>query len=270
MLSSIRPIAARCLVVGKGKPTSLCSQQNQQQFQRTMVTVKKALVKAGETEEPEDVPALEKRMEQMAEKDPMMVFDSGTNLPDPVMPENMAEVSALDPAYKTSVRMPDGRERMVVIKQQRARPNQSPLNPEKYWKISFNDDGSVGERWKNSLMGWNSTADTMGCDPPLYFKNAQEAVYFAEKRGWKYVVKEPIVRKLRDDDAQYQDNFLSQAVAGLVKREGVQCDWWKRSEAGCSHYFRPLKYHGDGVVRQHGPNMNEASVPHTASYFKLR
>ena len=160
---------------------------------RTMVTVKKALEKAGETDEPEEVPALEKRMETMAEKDPLMIFDSGSHLPDPVMLENMAEVSALDPAYKTSVRMPDGRERLVVIKQQRARPNQSPLNPEKYWKISFNDDGSVGERWKNSLMGWNSTADTMGCDPPLYFKNAQEAVYFAEKRGWKYIVKEPII-----------------------------------------------------------------------------
>jgi ETC complex I subunit conserved region len=266
MLSSIRPAVARSLGGGRGKSLLLTSQQPH----RNMVTVKKALVKAGETDEPEDVPALEKRMEHMAEKDPMMVFDSGTHLPDPLMPENMAEVSALDPAYKTSVRMPDGRERMVVIKQQRARPNQSPLNPEKYWKISFNDDGSVGERWKNSLMGWNSTADTMGCDPPLYFKNAQEAVYFAEKRGWKYVVKEPIVRKLRNDDAQYQDNFLPQAVAGLVKKEGTQCDWWKRSAAGCSHYFRPLKYHGDGVVRQHGPNMSDASVPHTTPYFKLR
>ena len=44
---------------------------------RTMVIpIKKALVKAGETEA-EDVPALEKRMEEMAEKDPLMVFDSG-------------------------------------------------------------------------------------------------------------------------------------------------------------------------------------------------
>lgn len=267
MLSSIRPEVVRSLckvqcMRSAEATTSLAA--------RSMVTVKKALVKAGETEEPEDVPALQKRMESMAEKDPMMVFDSGTHLPDPVLPENMAEVSALDPAYKTSVRMPDGRERMVVIKQQRARPNQSPLNPEKYWKISFNDDGSVSERWKNSLMGWNSTADTMGCDPPLYFKNAQEAVYFAEKRGWKYIVKEPIVRKLRDDDVQYQDNFLPQSVASLVKREGKQCDWWKRSEAGCSHYFRPLKFHGDGTVRQHGPNMQEPSVPHTEPYFKLR
>jgi hypothetical protein len=235
-----------------------------------VIPIKKALIKAGETEAPEDVPALEKRMEEMSEKDAAMVFDSGTYLPDPVLPDNPAEVSALDPAYLRSNRMPDGRERMVLIKQMRARPNQSPLNPEKVWNISFNDDGAVGERWKNSLMGWNSTADTMGCDTPLYFRNAQDAVYFAEKRGWKYLVKEPVIRKMRDDDALYQDNFLPQAIAGQVKKEGIQCDHWKRSEAGCSHYFRPLKYHGDGVVRQHGPNMLEKSVSHTEPYYKLR
>ena len=237
---------------------------------RTMVIpIKKALVKAGETEA-EDVPALEKRMEEMAEKDPLMVFDSGDSLPSPILPEDPSEITALDPAHLTSSRMPDGRERMVVIKQMRARPNQSPLNPEKIWKISFNDDGAVGERWKNSLMGWNSTADTNGCDAPLYFRNAQDAVYFAQKRGWKYLVKEPVIRKLRDDDAQYQDNFLPQAIANQVKRDGAQCDHWQRSAAGCSHYFRPLKYHGDGTVRQHGTNPYEDSVADTESYYKLR
>jgi ETC complex I subunit conserved region len=237
---------------------------------RSMVLpIKKALVKAGETDA-EDVPALEKRMEEMAEKDSAMVFDSGVNLPDPMLPDNPAEVTALDPAHLRSQRMPDGRERMVVIKQMRARPNQSPLNPEQIWKISFNDDGAVGERWKNSLMGWNSTADTMGCDTPLYFGNAQDAVYFAQKRGWKYLVKEPIIRTLRNDDAQYQDNFLPQAIASQVKKDGIQCDHWKRAEAGCSHYFRPLKYHGNGVVRQHGPGMLEVIAPYTTSYFKIR
>ena len=235
-----------------------------------VIPVKKALIKAGETDAPADVPALEKRMEEMAEKDAAMVFDSGINLPDPFLPENPAEITALDAAHLTSIVMPDGRQRLVVIKQMRARPNQSPLNPEKIWKISFNDDGAVGERWKNSLMGWNSTADTMGCDTPLFFRNAQDAVYFAKKRGWKYLVKEPIIRKLRDDDTQYQDNFLPQAIASQVKKEGIQCDHWKRSAAGCSHYFRPLKYHGDGVVRQHGPKMLDKSVGHTEPYYKIR
>jgi hypothetical protein len=235
-----------------------------------VIPIKRALIKAGETEEPDDVPALQRRMEEMAEKDPSMVFDSGSVLPDPVLPENPAEVTALDPAHLRSTRMPDGRIRMVVIKQLRARPNQAPLNAEKVWHIDFKDDGVVGERWKNSLMGWNSTADTMGCDPPLYFRDAQEAVYFAQKRGWNFVVKEPIIRTLRDDEALYQDNFLPQSVANAVKREGTQCDHWHRSEAGCSHYFRPLKYHGDGTVRQHGEDLYGDIVPHTPSYYKLR
>ena len=263
MISSIvRPSVGRSLLTK--------AVQRSQKQTRSVVSVKKALVKAGETEEPEDVPALSKRMEAMTEKDGMMVYDCGEDLPAPVLPENKAEVSALDASYKTSVHMPDGRERMVVIKQMRARPNQNPLNPEKYWKISFDDDGAVGERWKNTLMNWNSTADTYGCDPPLYFKNAEDAVYFAEKRGWKYLVNEPVIRKLRNDDAQYQDNFLPQAIAGKVKREGTQCDHWQRKAAGSSHYFRPLKYHGDGCVRQHGPNMHQETVPHAESYYKMR
>lgn len=130
-----------------------------------VIPIKKALVKAGETEAP-DVPAVEKRMEEMADKDPLMIFDSGITIPDPILPDNPAEVTALDSVHLRSSRMPDGRERMVVIKQLRARPNQSPLNPEKIWTISFNDDGAVGERWTNSLMGWNFSADPIGCDRP--------------------------------------------------------------------------------------------------------
>jgi hypothetical protein len=235
-----------------------------------VISVKKALIKAGETPEPEDVPAVERRMEQMAEKDPYMVYDSGIDLPDPVLPENPAEVTALDPAHLRSKIMPDGRERMVVIKQLRAKPNQSPLNPEKIWKISFNDDGAISERWKNPLMGWNSTADTMGCDPPLFFRNAKEAVYFAQKRGWKYLVKEPVIRTLRSDETQYQDNFLPKAIANKVKREGIHCDHWQRSEAGTSHYFRPLHYHGKRTVGQHGAYPDQKTVPHVEGCYKMR
>jgi hypothetical protein len=238
---------------------------------RTMVIpVKRALIKAGETEEPEDFPAVQRRLEAMAEKDHSMIFDSGMVLADPILPENPAEVTALDPAHKVSQRMPDGRERMVVIKQLRAKPNQSPLNPESVWKISFDDDGSVGERWKNPLMGWNSTSDTNGCDTPLHFRNAAEAVYFAQKRGWKYLVKEPVIRKMRDDGAQYQDNFLPQSITSKIKREGLQCDHWERKASGSSHYFRPLTYHGDGEVRQHGTKPFEETLPHTEEYYKLR
>ena len=99
-------------------------------------------------------------------------------------------------------------------------------------------------------MGWTSNADPYQCAPPLTFENAADAVYFAKKRGWNFVVKEPITRYMRNDDCQYQDNFLPQAVAAKVKKEGTSCDHWSRSSAGTSHYFRPLKYHGDGTVVQ--------------------
>lgn len=68
---------------------------------RSMVLpVKKALIKAGATEEPEDVPALEKKMEDMYEKDSLMVFDSGTNLPDPVLPYLSNGITRpLNPSY---------------------------------------------------------------------------------------------------------------------------------------------------------------------------
>ena len=59
-------------------------------------------------------------------------------------------------------------------------------------------------------------------------------------------------------------------MAGKVKRDGHKCDHWYRDQAGASHYFRPLKYHGDGTVRQHGPNMEQASEKDTVGYYKMR
>ena len=60
MLSSI----ARPSLLKKAVRSALIINQQlyQQQAQRTVVSIKKALVKAGETDEPEDVPALDKRM----------------------------------------------------------------------------------------------------------------------------------------------------------------------------------------------------------------
>ena len=105
---------------------------------------------------------------------------------------------------------------------------------------------------------------------PLQFDNAAEAVYFAKQRGWKYVVEKPLFRYARNDDCQYQDNFLPQKVALKVQEEGTRCDEWKRKSAATSHYFRPLKYHGDGTVRQHGPNASAPIAPHVEGCYKIR
>lgn len=195
---------------------------------------------------------------------------AGEYMPAPVLPENPAELAALDPASKNhNVRM-DGTTRTVVIRQQKKSMRQAPLNPESSWRIFFYEDGMLAEKWTNSLMGWTSNADPYQCGPPLTFESAADAVYFAKKRGWKFVVKQPILRHMRHDDAQYQDNFLPQAVAAKVQKEKTSCDHWHRPLAGTSHYFRPLKYHGDGLVPQHGPNGGAPIAPHVEGSYKLR
>lgn len=192
-------------------------------------------------------------------------------LPAPVLPQNPSEISKLDPMDRQFAALKaDGSKRTVVIRQEKASARQSPLQPESSWRIFFYEDGTISEKWNNSLMGWTSNADPYQSGNPITFPNAADAVYFAKKRGWNYVVKQPILRYLRNDDAQYQDNFLSQATAAKVQMEGTSCDEWKRSSAATSHYFRPLTYHGDKTVRQHGPNCEAETVPHVQGVYKMR
>ena len=217
---------------------------------------------------------IQKYREEVTAIDPHAVFAVTTPLPDPVLPENKAEVAALDPAHQNQIPLNiDGSEKWVTIKQEQAKwPGQAPLSKESAWVISFQDQGETAETWNNPLMGWVSSADPMANNMRLQmpFDTAEDAKYFAEKRGWKFIIEAPIIRKGRDDDAQYQDVFLPQNVAGKVKREGKKCDHWYRSAAGASHYFRPLKYHGDGIVRQHGPDREAPIEKDVASYYKLR
>lgn len=213
------------------------------------------------------------RVAEMREEDPSMVFL--TTMPaDPVLPENPEEVAALDTALdKDGAAQSDwAGKRTVVIRQEQKGVSQSPNTKEKHWTISFQDDGAIAETWSNPLMGWVSGADAMGSaiSMQLKFDNAKEAVYFAKKRGWKYEVERPILRIMRTDNAAYQDNFLPQDVAFKVRKDNTKCDHWHRSAAGTSHYFRPLKYHGDGLVDQHGPNGDAPVAPDAESYFKTR
>eukprot|EP00571_Detonula_confervacea_P011248 CAMPEP_0172297278 /NCGR_PEP_ID=MMETSP1058-20130122/365_1 /TAXON_ID=83371 /ORGANISM="Detonula confervacea, Strain CCMP 353" /LENGTH=280 /DNA_ID=CAMNT_0013006409 /DNA_START=29 /DNA_END=871 /DNA_ORIENTATION=+ len=212
--------------------------------------------------------------EEMHAIDPYAVFAVTTPVPDPVLPDNKSEVNALDPSYKNQIPLtPEGNEKWVVIKQEQAKwPGQSPLEKESQWVISFQDEGETAETWDNPLMGWVSSSDPMANNMRLQmsFDNAADAKYFAEKRGWKFTIEAPIIRKGRDDGAQYQDVFLPQSVTGKIKREGHKCDHWYREAAGASHYFRPLKYHGDGTVRQHGPNVEAPIEKDASSYYKLR
>lgn len=191
-------------------------------------------------------------------------------LPAPVLPDDPKEIAALDPADERHRTKMDGTERTVIIRQDKKSSRQAPLNPESVWRINFYEDGIITQKWVNPLMGWQSNSDPYQLAPPLMFPNASDAVYFAKKRGWNYIVKKPITRVMRDDDTQYQDNFLPQAIATKVQLEGATCDQWKRSNAGTSHYIRPLNYHGDSTVGQYGPTPDAKIAPHVEGYYKMR
>lgn len=209
----------------------------------------------------------------MTKADPWMVYGSVEDDPDPVLPENVAEISALDPAQRVDSVMPTGEKRIVHIKQDEWKPGQNPMGCEKRWMISFLEEGTTAtSNWDNPLMGWVSGSDTMASNMQLQmdFDSASEAVYFAKKRGWDFMVEEPIFRKGRNDDAQYQDNFLPQRIATKVRMDKTQCNHWERYAAGTSHYDRPLKYHGDGEVDQYGPNGSQERAPHVSGYYKMR
>ncbi|CAB9521777.1 sulfur protein 4, mitochondrial [Seminavis robusta] len=229
----------------------------------------KDVVEQGDEEE-DAVAIVQSRRDDLTGKGKHLVWESRDQLPAAPLPEDPKELLALDPADTVSRLKADGTDRFAFIRQDKANVKQSPLNDEKKWRISFVEDGLAGEKWENSLMGWTSSADPYQSEPPLVFENALDAVYFAKKRGWNYIVKEPIMRQVRDDGAQYQDNFLPQAVAARVAKERTQCDQWKREAAGASHYYRPLRYHGQGVVPQYGTNPDADSAPPVESYYKLR
>lgn len=179
--------------------------------------------------------------QKMSDVDPHMVYTSSLVVdPPPPMPDNPQEMSSLDPAYDTWEELqfyeesPTGH-RVVHIRQIPMNPHQAPNNSEQTWTISFDDEGSQAEKWTNPLMGWKSGADAMcSVTMNMNFDSALEAVEFAKTRKWSYIVERPIFRKMRDDDATYQDNFLPQSTAGAVMRDGIKVR--KLLEMLCVHY----------------------------------
>lgn len=59
-------------------------------------------------------------------------------------------------------------------------------------------------RLPDPLMGWNSCGDTLN-QVRLNFASVEEAVAFAQKKGWGYTVQSPHERRVRPRN--YVDNF---------------------------------------------------------------
>lgn len=187
------------------------------------------------------------------------------------LPEKMEETAMLDKAYNMSMDDIGNSNRIVQISQRAKGPSQSPMHKTKAWVISWHDE-IVADNWDNPLMGWVSGADPMqNMRLQMEFDTAEQAIYFAKKRGWNFEVANEVTPDFSEDgEVEYQDNFLPKIVTKKLQRDKTKCDWFERSAAGTSHYFRPLKYHGDGKVPQYGPSGKAPVAPDAESYYKLR
>jgi NADH dehydrogenase (ubiquinone) Fe-S protein 4 len=118
----------------------------------------------------------------------------------------------------------------------------------RHWEIRFDSPRT----WQNPLMGWTSTADPLH-GMLLKFDKKEEAVHFAEKQGWEVEVMEPAEVGKFDGEISYAYNFLPQHIDNLLKREGKKAHvQFKHPTGRRSNWVKTLKYHGNGVVPQHG------------------
>ncbi|KAJ8602937.1 hypothetical protein CTAYLR_001515 [Chrysophaeum taylorii] len=156
-------------------------------------------------------------------------------------PENPVEVVALDG-------MPEvHRSRTVTISQNPKSAMTSGVHKTKPWVLKWKNE----ERWSNPLMGWTSSADPMA-QVELKFETPEQAIFFAEKHGWKYEVSEPIERNWDHGTNKYSHNFLDKTAEAEVKAYGKKTKRFDFSKPYASHYFRPLTYHGEKECLQHG------------------
>ena len=72
--------------------------------------------------------------------------------------------------------------------------------------------------------------------------------------GWKFdVLAESPNRTMEMDHHNYSQNFLSKVDSLIIARDGHKTTLFDAPGYGNSNWFQALKYHGDGIVEQHGP-----------------
>lgn len=138
--------------------------------------------------------------------------------------------------------------RKVRISKPARHQMQSGTYNTKHWEIRFESQRT----WENPLMGWTSTKD-MTHQLAFSFDTKEEAQHFAEKHGWEMEVEEPAPVGDFSGKISYSHNFLPLDVENMLKREGTKAKVQFRHPTGRrSNWVKTLKYHGNGVVAQHG------------------
>ncbi|KAG0234030.1 Histone transcription regulator 3 [Actinomortierella wolfii] len=89
-----------------------------------------------------------------------------------------------------------------IYKQSKA-ATQSGITNTGVWRIDFDTEAQAG-RFENELMGWASSSDYMQA-LMMKFNTKEDAIAFAEKQGWEFVVQEPNQKIFKKK--VYADNF---------------------------------------------------------------
>ncbi|KZT09142.1 uncharacterized protein LAESUDRAFT_756787 [Laetiporus sulphureus 93-53] len=98
------------------------------------------------------------------------------------------------------------RHRAVRIFQPTRSTTQSGTSKSDRWSIDWDILSGAG-RWENPLMGWASSADYMQ-GTRLSFRSKEDAIHFAEKQGWDYLVQAPEIKRIPPKN--YAENYLYQ------------------------------------------------------------
>merc|ERR1711871_961506 len=166
------------------------------------------------------------------------------------VPKNIKEMAA------TFSGMPaEHAKRTVTIAPKQHKTLQSAEKLSHIWMITWEHQ----ERWMNPLMGWTSSADPLS-NVRLSFDSKEEAIAFADRNGWKYKVRAAIKMQPAENfgKIKYAQNFLSNKISEAMKEDSkIGKKIFSSPGYGQSNFFKPLTYHGDGIVEQHGPKAPE-------------
>ncbi|CAM9198286.1 unnamed protein product [Chrysoparadoxa australica] len=173
-----------------------------------------------------------------------VAFQAADTSMEVAQPENLEDLASLQPFPEEHA------EREVVIKQNHPNPGTWDTQRTKGWFICWNR----GQKWSNPLMGWTSSGDPLS-NLRIQFDTIEEAQHYCDKMGWKARVQAPS----RGDktglhgETTYAHNFLPKKVEQELASLGRKTKRFDHAGENDSHYFRPLTFHGNGEVNQHGP-----------------